>query len=87
MPENKPVIGLSWEPKLPNLSSRTHNGSESKSQNRGETSALWRPNSELVDGLFVPPNDPRKLNKFKKKQLKDTAGKSWYVCVSMIDSF
>jgi hypothetical protein len=80
MPESKP-IGLSWQPKLPTLSSGTHNGSEKKSQNQAETTALWRPNSELVDGLFVPPNDPRKLNKFKKKQLKDTAGQAWYVSV------
>jgi hypothetical protein len=82
MPESKPVIGLSWEPKLPNLSSGTHNGSDSKSQDQPETSALWKPNSELVDGLFVPPNDPKKLNKLMRTQLKDTTGKSWYVCVS-----
>ncbi|KAB1213747.1 rRNA-processing protein fcf2 [Morella rubra] len=78
MPESKPVIGLSWEPKLPTFSSGTHNGSVNKSQNQTETSALWRPNSELVDGLFVPPNAPRKLNKLMRKQLKDTAGKSWF---------
>lgn len=78
MPESKPVIGLSWEPKLPTFSSGTHNASVNKSQNQTETSALWRPNSELVDGLFVPPNAPRKLNKLMRKQLKDTAGKSWF---------
>lgn len=82
MPESKPVIGLSWEPKLPILSPGTHNGSVRKSQNQTEASALWRPQSKLVDGLFVPPNDPKKLNKLMKKQLKDTAGKSWYVNVS-----
>ncbi|KAE8077133.1 hypothetical protein FH972_015727 [Carpinus fangiana] len=78
MSESKPVIGLSWEPKLPNLSSGTHNGSDSKSQDQPETSALWKPNSELVDGLFVPPNDPKKLNKLMRTQLKDTTGKSWF---------
>ncbi|XP_018806205.1 rRNA-processing protein fcf2-like [Juglans regia] len=78
MPESKPVIGLSWEPKLPTLSAGTHNGSVSKSQNQTEVSALWRPPSELVDGLFVPPNDPRKLNNLMRKQLKDTTSKSWY---------
>lgn len=78
MPENKPTIGLSWEPKLPNFSSGTPNESEKKSQGKTEASVLWRPNSALVDGLFVPPNDPRKLNKLMKKQLKDTAGKSWF---------
>ncbi|XP_062174376.1 rRNA-processing protein fcf2 [Alnus glutinosa] len=78
MPESKPVIGLSWEPKLPNLSLGTHNVSDSKSQDQTETVALWRPNSELVDGLFVPPNDPKKLNKLMRTQLKDTTGKSWF---------
>nr|GEX81164.1 hypothetical protein [Tanacetum cinerariifolium] len=39
---------------------------------------LLKPNSELIDGLFVPPNDPKKVNKILKKQVKDTAGKSWF---------
>ncbi|KAK0607493.1 hypothetical protein LWI29_015779 [Acer saccharum] len=76
MPENnKPVIGLSWEPKLPTLSStsKTVSNTSISSDNK-----LWRPNTELVDGLFVPPNNPKKLNKLLKKQVKDTAGTSWF---------
>ncbi|TXG71495.1 hypothetical protein EZV62_000074 [Acer yangbiense] len=76
MPENnKPVIGLSWEPKLPTLSStsKTVSNTSTSSDNK-----LWRPNTELVDGLFVPPNNPKKLNKLLKKQVKDTAGTSWF---------
>ena len=63
-----------------NFSTGTHNGRESESQNQSESSALRRPNSELVDGLF---SSPESLNKFKRKHLKNTAGKTWYVCVSM----
>ncbi|KAK2646669.1 hypothetical protein Ddye_021864 [Dipteronia dyeriana] len=76
MPENnKPVIGLSWEPKLPTLSStsKTVANTSTSSDNK-----LWRPNTELVDGLFVPPYNPKKLNKLLKKQVKDTAGTSWF---------
>ena len=80
MPESKAVIGLSWEPKLSLLSSAPKNGSD-KSQNVAESSGagLWKPDSELVDGLFVPPNNPRKLNKLLRKQVKDTTGTKWYV--------
>lgn len=75
------MIGLSWQPKLPaTLSSANTNDNRgvNESQNQRESSVLWRPNTELVDGLFVPPNDPRKLNKLLKKQVKDTAGTSWF---------
>ncbi|XP_009631145.1 rRNA-processing protein fcf2-like [Nicotiana tomentosiformis] len=75
MPENKPVVGLSWEPKLPQLSFGTKKSSFNK---EAETSALYKPSSELIDGLFVPPNDPKKVNKFLRKQVKDTAGKNWF---------
>lgn len=80
MPEIKPSIGLSWQPKVPDFSTVNKTGSVSanKLQNRPESSALWKSNSELVDGLFVPPNDPRKLNKLSRKQLKDTAGSNWF---------
>ncbi|PON99814.1 Fcf2 pre-rRNA processing [Trema orientale] len=47
-------------------------------QNQPESSARWQSSSELVDGLFVPPNDPRKLNKLPRKQIKDTAGNNWF---------
>lgn len=88
MPESKAVVGLSWEPNLPNLSSATSNGSGSYTkthQNEPESSALWKPSSELVEGLFVPPNDPRKLNKLLRKQIKDTAGSNWYVLLLWVD--
>lgn len=80
--EKKAVIGLSWQPKLPatlSSASTNNNGGVNESQSQRESSLLWRPNTELVDGLFVPPNDPKKLNKLLKKQIKDTAGTSWYV--------
>lgn len=72
----KPIIGLSWEPKFPSLSSTA---SASTTRSASHESQLWKSNTELVDGLFVPPKDPRKLNKLLKKQVKDTAGASWYV--------
>ncbi|GER52641.1 Fcf2 pre-rRNA processing protein [Striga asiatica] len=73
MSGNKTVVGLSWEPNLAVFSST---GKEKCPET--EISALYKPNSELVDGLFLPPNDPRKLNKLIKKQVKDTAGKNWF---------
>uniref|UniRef100_F6HE40 Fcf2 pre-rRNA processing C-terminal domain-containing protein n=1 Tax=Vitis vinifera TaxID=29760 RepID=F6HE40_VITVI len=79
MSESKAVIGLSWEPKLSLLSSAPKNGSD-KSENVAENSgaSLWKPDSELVDGLFVPPNNPRKVNKLLRKQVKDTTGTKWF---------
>ncbi|RDX87358.1 fcf2, partial [Mucuna pruriens] len=65
MPESKPVVGLSWQPQLPIPSSlKATDGSRTKSQTEASSSIIWKSSSELVDGLFVPPNDPRKLNKF-----------------------
>ncbi|KAM7484908.1 hypothetical protein LguiA_000917 [Lonicera macranthoides] len=78
MPESKPVIGLSWEPKLPSFSAGTKNMSQKQHQNLPETSSVYKPSAELVDGLFVPPNDPKKVNKLLRKQIKDTAGKNWF---------
>jgi hypothetical protein len=73
--ETKTVIGLSWEPKLP-LFAPSSSGSRN---HLGETSSsVYKPNSELIDGLYVPPNDPKQLNKLLRKQVKDTAGKNWY---------
>ncbi|KAI8561972.1 hypothetical protein RHMOL_Rhmol04G0382300 [Rhododendron molle] len=76
--ERKPVIGLSWEPKLPLLPSVTKNGSAKSQPLPPETVAAYRPSTELVDGMFLPPNDPKKLNKLMRKQIKDTAGKNWF---------
>ncbi|KAE8659058.1 condensin-2 complex subunit D3-like [Hibiscus syriacus] len=84
MPESKAVIGLKWEPKLPGLplpsttTSISGSGSVSKSQNEPENTSLWKSNNQLVDGLFVPPNDPSKVNKLLRKQVKDTAGSAWF---------
>ncbi|XP_004490950.1 rRNA-processing protein fcf2-like isoform X2 [Cicer arietinum] len=80
MAEKKPVIGLSWQPQftIPSRSKTTDDASHAKSQTKAPSSTLWKPNSELINGLFVPPNDPRKLNKLMREQAKDTAGKSWF---------
>ncbi|KAF3456457.1 hypothetical protein FNV43_RR01107 [Rhamnella rubrinervis] len=81
MSETKAVIGLSWEPKLPTSSSstatRTKSGTSSNTmtnRNQPEGCAIWKPSSELVDGLFLAPNNPKNLNKLLRKQLKDTSG-------------
>jgi hypothetical protein len=35
-----------------------------------------------VDGLFVPPRDPKKVDKLTRKSVKDTTGKGWSVALS-----
>ncbi|XP_047955648.1 rRNA-processing protein fcf2-like [Salvia hispanica] len=70
--ESKAAVGLSWQPKL-DLFSTTK-----KEKSLADEGSLYKPESQLVDGLFVPPNDPRKLNKMARKQVKDTAGKNWF---------
>ncbi|XP_068328030.1 rRNA-processing protein fcf2-like [Pyrus communis] len=74
MAETKAAIGLWWEPKLPAFSSTLKNGGGSGSKPRPEANPLWKPSTQLVDGIFVPPNDLVKRNKLAKKQIKDTAG-------------
>ncbi|MBA0701521.1 hypothetical protein Goari_020553 [Gossypium aridum] len=84
MPESKAVIGLRWEPKLPALpfqsktTSMSDSGSVSRSRNEPQSTSLWKPNQQLIDGLFLPPNDPSKVNKLLRKQVKDTAGTAWF---------
>lgn len=73
MVEKKPLVGLSWEPSLPKSSS----GTDKSEAKQAESNCVWKSSTELVDGLYVPPNDPRKINKMLRKQVKDTAGKSW----------
>lgn len=68
-------IGLSWAPKVPLLSCTSKNNS-GKSQRAQDTDS--KHDNELMDGLFVPPREPRKLNKLLRKQVKDTSGKSWF---------
>lgn len=75
MENQSAAIGLSWAPKIPLLSSSTTKSSE-KAQS-SQLGSAFRTESELVDGLFVPPRDPRKLNKLVKKNVKDTTGQSW----------
>ncbi|MED6154489.1 hypothetical protein PIB30_113050, partial [Stylosanthes scabra] len=76
MLQGKLLVGLTWQPQLliPS-SSKATDACHNKPQSDASHSSLWKPNTELVDGLFVPPNDPRKLNKLLRKQAKDTAGK------------
>lgn len=83
MSERKPIIGLSWEPKLPASSSGIKTKTCDKSNNQAENGIVWKSNSELVDGLFVPPNNPKKLNKLLRKQVSDTAGRNWYMLSSL----
>ncbi|KAK6146271.1 hypothetical protein DH2020_020140 [Rehmannia glutinosa] len=73
MSENKAVLGLSWQPQLALFPS-----TEKEKCSQTEISALYKSNSQLIDGLFLPPNDPKKFNKLLKKQVKDTAGKNWF---------
>lgn len=78
MAETKPLIGLKWEPKLPGLSLDSTTGSSlSKRAESHESSSLWMSKSELVDGLCLPPNNPKKINKMIRKQVKDTTGSNW----------
>jgi len=74
--ENQSAIGLSWAPKIPLLSSSSTKISENPQNS--QLGSVFRSDSELVDGLFVPPRDPRKLNKLVKKNVKDTTGQSWF---------
>lgn len=71
--EDKAAIGLSWEPKLALFSTTKKEKSQAD-----KGASLYTPETQLVDGLFLPPNDPRKLNKLARKQVKDTAGKNWF---------
>lgn len=83
MSKGKPIIGLSWEPKLPASSSGIKAKTCDKSNSQAENGLVWKSNSELVDGLFVPPNNPKKLNKLLRKQVSDTAGRNWYMLSSL----
>ncbi|XP_010511209.1 PREDICTED: rRNA-processing protein fcf2 [Camelina sativa] len=74
---SKPLIGLKWEPKLPGLSLDLKTAGSTSSK-RAESTSLWTSNSELVDGLCLPPTDPKKINKMIRKQLKDTTGSDWF---------
>ncbi|KAF5196508.1 hypothetical protein FRX31_013905 [Thalictrum thalictroides] len=54
------ALVLIWEPKVPPLSSsKTIPSGSQKSQNLRQN-VLGKHDTELIDGLFVPQNDPRK---------------------------
>ncbi|CAL1385742.1 unnamed protein product [Linum trigynum] len=72
--EGKAVIGLTWQPKLPTASLAS---SARKPQNHAGDSLL-QPTEKLVDGLFLPPNNPSQLKNLQRKQVKDTLGKGWF---------
>ncbi|KAL2943590.1 rRNA-processing protein fcf2 [Bienertia sinuspersici] len=79
MPENKPIIGLTWEPKLPSFASTSSSAiAKPNSHIKAASTTLYNPTSNLIDGLYVPPNNPSKLNKLLRKQVKDTTGSSWF---------
>ncbi|KAG8072250.1 hypothetical protein GUJ93_ZPchr0006g45182 [Zizania palustris] len=71
-------IGLSWAPKLPSLPTTSGGTKGSGPIPRSSQESLYKPGSQLVDGLFVPPRDPRKANKLARKNVKDTTGKGWF---------
>jgi len=75
MSETAAPIGLSWAPKLPSLATTSKTDPAPKTSTA--QGSIWKPASELVDGLFVPPTDPRKVNKLARKNIKDTTGKGW----------
>ncbi|PKA56413.1 hypothetical protein AXF42_Ash014916 [Apostasia shenzhenica] len=76
MSESSMTIGLSWAPKV-TLPSSGCKGNLVDSSSLPQTS-IRKTENELVDGLYVPPRDPKKLNKMLKRSMKDTAGKSWF---------
>eukprot|EP00249_Psilotum_nudum_P002492 c15558_g1_i1 orf=203-898(-) len=49
-----------------------------KGEGKMRLQTIWQKERQLQDGLFVPPLDPRKLNKLVRKQAKDTAGVKWF---------
>ncbi|XP_021758841.1 rRNA-processing protein fcf2-like [Chenopodium quinoa] len=73
------MAALTWEPKIPSFGTASSSSiGTRKTQITPEISSLYKPKSELIDGLFVPPNNPKQLNKLRRKQLKDTAGADWF---------
>ncbi|KAL5213008.1 hypothetical protein ABZP36_023855 [Zizania latifolia] len=71
-------ICLSWAPKLPSLPTTSGGKKGSGPIPSSAQESLYNPGSQLVDGLFVPPRDPRKANKLARKNVKDTTGKGWF---------
>ncbi|KAK1258429.1 hypothetical protein QJS04_geneDACA006630 [Acorus gramineus] len=84
MSENKSKIGLSWSPNLAPLIAVKKPCLEKVQEPQ---SSVWKHDSELVDGLFVPPRDPKKLNKLLKNKVKDTSGGSCFLRGSLLHRF
>lgn len=76
MPELK--IGTLWAPKISMIPSSSKTNPEKVTSVTRESELIYKPEKELVDGLFVPPRDPRKMNKILRKSIKDTTGQGWY---------
>ncbi|KAG0492613.1 hypothetical protein HPP92_005691 [Vanilla planifolia] len=76
MLDSRAAVGVSWAPNV-TLPLKRDNGNIRASHGLADISILNVENY-LVDGLYVPPRNPRKLNKLLKKSLKETAGKSWF---------
>ncbi|RZC71995.1 hypothetical protein C5167_035171, partial [Papaver somniferum] len=73
MLSSKPKIGLTWEPNLTMLKSAGTNATSST-----KSMPQIPKQTELIDGIYVPPADPKLRNKLVRKQLKDTTGKNWF---------
>lgn len=83
-----PALNVSWKPDtgLPFVGGASGSSASStagrSSQKAAATtsSSLWQREKEegLVDGLLVPPVDPRKQKKLAKKNVKETAGSKWF---------
>ncbi|RZC72521.1 hypothetical protein C5167_048001 [Papaver somniferum] len=69
-------IGLTWEPNLSMFKSSGTSAATSSSTK--SVPQIPKPKTELIDGLYVPPADPKLRNKLVKKSLKDTTGKNWF---------
>ncbi|XP_039129422.1 LOW QUALITY PROTEIN: rRNA-processing protein fcf2-like [Dioscorea cayenensis subsp. rotundata] len=76
MPELK--IGTLWAPKISLIPSSSKTNPEKVTSVTRESELIYKPEKELVDGLFVPPRDPRKMNKILRKSIKDTTGQGWF---------
>ncbi|MCL7038880.1 hypothetical protein MKW94_012925 [Papaver nudicaule] len=68
---SKPKIGLTWEPNLSMFKSSATASTKSVYQ-------ISKPKPGIIDGLYVPPADPKLQNRLVRKQLKDTTGKNWF---------
>ncbi|KAJ7541681.1 hypothetical protein O6H91_10G070600 [Diphasiastrum complanatum] len=80
-------LKVSWSPSygLPFLDDKQQRGKKGAYgqdgvilQHNKSHQPLGSSEGQLQDGLFVPPNDMRKLKKMLKKEVADTAGDKWF---------